>query len=69
MGNRSNRKTGRTRHRIETRLLRKPLLVLQYEWRTTGYYVDMYGDGQDYDYCYWKDAEVGDVTENVNEND
>lgn len=54
--------TGRTRYRVQQRLFSKPLVVLQVEERHVGYVPDQYGIGSDFDYCTWRDAEVGDVT-------
>jgi len=51
--------TGRTRHRIHTRWFRKPLMVLQREYRYTGF--DLTNDGgmvdsRPYDFLLWEDA-------------
>lgn len=54
--------TGRTRCRVQTRLFRKPLVVLQVEERHKGYIADEHGPGPDFDYFSWRDAEIGDVT-------
>lgn len=54
--------TGRFRYRAEQRLLRKPLVVLQIEIHSKGHECDSYGGGCDYDYTFWRDAEIGDVT-------
>lgn len=57
--------TGNIRHRIETRLLRKPLLVLQVEWKETGRVThDNCGGRVESrelpDITYWEDARVED---------
>ena len=54
--------TGRTQYRVQYRWLRKPLVVLQLEEHHTWYLSDENGLGHDFDYCSWRDAEVGDVT-------
>jgi hypothetical protein len=56
-------KTGNVRVRLDKRLFRKPLLVLQCEWHITGYQVhDSCGSGMSYDYTEWRDAAVHDLT-------
>lgn len=50
-----HKRTGRQRHRIHTRLFRKPLLVLQEEWE--GYVPECYGGVIAGEIRrYWKDA-------------
>lgn len=51
--------TGNTRCRIQKRLFREPLLVLQVEVRHKGYDVDRL-EGH-YDYCTWRDAKATDL--------
>jgi hypothetical protein len=51
--------TGRTRHRVYKRWFRKPLLVLQREYRYQG--VDLRSEGgqlyeHPYDFLIWEDA-------------
>lgn len=53
--------TGKRRVRIQKRLFRQPLLVLQVEVHEKGYDFDPAGDTYDVDYKYWRDAEVTDV--------
>ena len=57
--------TGCKRHRVLTRMFRKPVLVLQVEENTTGTheYYSNYPDGYEeipYDKTYWRDANVED---------
>lgn len=54
--------TGRKRHRIETRLFRSHLVVLQVEIRARGFVVVDYGYVDDVDYLYWKDAAIENLT-------
>ena len=58
-------KTGAKRHRVETSWFRKPLVVLQVEVHAKGYdYSEPYSGGAvDVDHCYWRDAQVQDITE------
>lgn len=53
--------TGNTRCRIQKRLFREPLLVLQVEVRREGYDSDPDGCGGYYDYTAWRDARVEDL--------
>lgn len=51
--------TGNTRYRVQPRLWKTPLLVLQVELNDSGYCVDdSYGSGRNIDYTYWVDASV-----------
>lgn len=54
--------TGERRFRVETRLFRKPLLVLQVQRRVFGYQHDEYTMGHDVDYVEWFDAGVEHIT-------
>lgn len=55
--------TGATRHRVQTRLFRSPLIVLQVELHSKGYCVDdSYGSGRDVDYTWWRDATLEDIS-------
>jgi hypothetical protein len=54
--------TGKTRHRIETRLFRQPLLILQVEVHDSGYRLDGWGGTDTVDEHYWRDATVEDMT-------
>ena len=55
-------RTGRQRHRIHTRLFRKPLLVLQEEWE--GFIPEYCGGIVDGNFQrYWLDAKPEDVLE------
>ena len=58
-------KTGATRHRVETRWFRKPLVVLQIEVHAKGNEVldHPYYTVKDVDHRYWRDAQVQDITE------
>jgi hypothetical protein len=57
-------KTGAKRYRVEPRWFRTPLVVLQVEVHAEGYEVtDSYGGGMDVNHCYWRDAQVQDITE------
>ena len=51
--------TGNTRCRIQKRLFREPLLVLQVEVRREGYDPDSCADY--YDYTVWRDTKVEDL--------
>lgn len=54
--------TGRTSYRVETRLFRKQLVVLQVEVRAKGYEYGPYGHVTEVDQLYWQDATVEDIT-------
>jgi hypothetical protein len=57
-------KTGAERYRVEARWFRSPLLVLQVEIHAKGYEPsNPYGFGHDVDHCYWRDAQIQDITE------
>ncbi|WNL50784.1 hypothetical protein RPALISO_197 [Ruegeria phage RpAliso] len=52
----SDRMTGRMRYRIQKRLFREPLLVLQFEWKT------MISIGFDFEHALrWHDATFEDL--------
>tara|TARA_R110000868_G_scaffold198464_1_gene444754 strand:- start:121 stop:330 length:210 start_codon:yes stop_codon:yes gene_type:complete len=55
--------TGKKRYRIETRWLKKPLIVVQVEIHRKGYEVmDSYGGmTQDFDDYIWRDARLEDL--------
>lgn len=53
--------TGQKRVRIQKRLFRQPLLVVQVEVHEKGYKFDYDGDSYNVDYKYWRDAQVTDV--------
>ena len=53
--------TGNTRCRIQKRLFREPLLVLQVEVRREGYDPDSDSCGGYYDYTVWRDTKVEDL--------
>lgn len=51
--------TGNTCYRVQTRMWKTPLLVLQVEVNDKGNVVDdSYGSGRDIDHTYWVDASV-----------
>ena len=52
--------TGNIRCRIQKRLFREPLLVLQVEVRREGYDGGSLEDH--YDYCTWRDAKTTDLS-------
>lgn len=54
--------TGMTRHRVQNRFLRSPVLVLQVEYTVKGFEHDSYGSTRDIDYIDWRDATVEDLT-------
>ena len=53
--------TGNTRCRIQKRLFREPLLVLQVEVRRKGYDPDLDSCAGYYDYTDWRDTKVEDL--------
>ena len=53
--------TGNTRCRIQKRLFREPLLVLQVEVRREGYDPDPDSCGGYYGYTVWRDTKVEDL--------
>ncbi len=55
--------TGRRRYRLEDRVFRAPLLVLQVEIREQGYRPCHTGYGDDIDRCFWRDATLEDISE------
>ena len=61
--------TGKRRYRVETRLFREPLVVLQLEYRIHGYALEPYGLSGDVDYTTWRDATVESLTMMENTND
>lgn len=54
--------TGERRYRVQQRLFRQPIVVLQVQYRVEGYEADYNGRGSDVDYVDWRDAKVEDIT-------
>lgn len=55
------KQTGRSRHRVQQRLWRSPLLVLQLEWEYDSTEWSPYGDsGPTRQHTVWRDAAVED---------
>ena len=55
--------TGATRYRVQTRMFREPIIVLQVELHSEGYCFDESHDsGRDVDYLWWRDATLEDIS-------